>query len=96
MTTTMKLHKIALIGCGVSGTILLLKLLESVQPEDICVIDPAFDGGDLARHWSEVNSNTTWGQFLDATDKLILAKSVVDKKRTKYDPNSITPVYELI
>lgn len=95
MTTTMKLHKIALIGCGVSGTILLLKLLESVQPEDICVIDPAFDGGDLARHWSEVNSNTTWGQFLDATDKLILAKSVVDKKRTKYDPNSITPVYEL-
>jgi len=91
----MKIHKICLIGCGVAGTILLLKLLETIAPEDICVIDPAFDGGDLMRHWSDVKSNTTWQQFLDATDKLSVAKPIIDRRRDKFDPTKITPVWEL-
>jgi len=95
MTNTGKIHKICLIGCGVSGTVFLLKLLETIAPEDICMVDPAFDGGDLARHWSAINSNTTWQLFLDSIDKLPIAKSYIDKRRDKFALDSITPVWEL-
>ena len=91
----MSVYDICVIGCGVSGTILLLKLLETISPEKICVVDPAFDGGDLARHWSDVYSNTPWSLFLSSTDKLPLAKSAIDKRRDKYNPDDITPVWEL-
>lgn len=90
-----KPYKFCLIGCGVSGSILLLKLLETVSPDDICVIDPAFDGGDLARRWPEVSSNSTWGNFLEFGGKLALLKPILDKKRDKYNPDDTTPVWEL-
>ena len=81
--SSQKVYYICLIGCGVSGTILLLKLLETISPENICVVDPAFDGGDLMRRWSDINSNTTWQEFLNATDKLVIAKPVIDKVKGK-------------
>jgi hypothetical protein len=88
-------HKICLIGCGVSGSLLLLKLLETTEPHDICVIDPAFDGGDLGRRWPEVLSNSPWGNFLEFGGKLALLKPYLDKKRDKYAPEAVTPVWEL-
>ena len=91
----MSVYDICVIGCGVSGTIMILKLLETVSPEKICVIDPAFDGGDLARHWSDVYSNTPWSLFLSSTDNLPMAKPAIDKRRDKYNPDDITPVWEL-
>jgi hypothetical protein len=52
-----------IVGAGVSGLILLLLLAETGIPLDtIVVIDPYFDGGDLARKWSTVISNTPWSK----------------------------------
>jgi hypothetical protein len=91
----MSVYDICVIGCGVAGTILLLKLLETIPADKICVVDPAFDGGDLARHWSDVYSNTPWSLFLTSTEKLPVAKRAIDKRRDKYKPDDITPVWEL-
>ena len=91
----MSVYDICVIGCGVSGTIILLKLLETVSPDKICVVDPAFDGGDLARNWSDIKTNTPWSLFLSSTDKLSVAKAAIDKRRNKYNPDDITPVWEL-
>ena len=94
-------HKVCIIGCGVSGSLLLLKLLETFNTNsnhsnhDICVIDPAFDGGDLGRRWPEVLSNSTWGNFLEFGGKLSLLKPYLDTKRDKYAPEAVTPVWEL-
>ena len=50
-----------IVGAGATGLILLLLLAESKIPlESILIIDPYFDGGDLARKWSSVLSNTPW------------------------------------
>ena len=52
-----------IVGAGVSGLILLLLLAETGIPLDsIVIIDPYFDGGDLARKWSTVLSNTPWSK----------------------------------
>ena len=60
------------VGAGVSGLILLLLLAETGIPLDsIVVIDPYFDGGDLARKWSTVISNTPWSKtYTSLKDKL--------------------------
>ena len=89
-----KPYKICLVGCGVAGSLLLLKLLETVDPSEICVIDPAFDGGALARQWSEVLSNSPWGNFLEFGGKLTLLKPFLDKKQDKYAPEAVLPVGE--
>jgi hypothetical protein len=91
----MSTYDVCVIGCGVAGTIILLKLLESISPDKICVVDPAFDGGDLARNWSDIKSNTPWSLFLSSTEKLPVAKAAIDKRRDKYNPDDITPVWEL-
>lgn len=51
-----------IIGCGASGILLILLLIQSGQTplDQILVIDPYFDGGDLTRKWSSVISNTPW------------------------------------
>jgi hypothetical protein len=60
--------KICIIGAGVSGILLILLLQQSQQiPLDqLTVIDPYFDGGDLIRKWGSVVSNTPWSKTLDA------------------------------
>ena len=90
-----KIYKICLVGCGIAGSILLLKLLETIPPEEICVIDPAFDGGDLGRRWSEVTANSTWGNFIEFMGKLAVAKPFIEKRKDKYPSDTITPVWEL-
>ena len=58
---------ICIIGAGVTGLSLLLLLQESgADLSKIIIIDPHFDGGDLARKWTAVQSNTPWSKTLDA------------------------------
>ena len=56
------------IGAGASGILLILLLLHSrqVYPNDIVLIDPYMDGGDLSRRWSPVLSNTPWSATLNS------------------------------
>ena len=55
---------IAIVGAGVAG--LLLVLLLQPHTNDIVLIDPHFDGGDLCRSWHSVVSNTRWEQAIHA------------------------------
>jgi len=91
----MKVYKICVIGCGISGSLLLLKLLETIKPNDICCIDPAFDGGDLGRRWADVTSNTIWQQFISALDSVPNAQKALKERISLYEPTSLTPVCEL-
>lgn len=61
------MYKICIIGAGISG-LLLLHLFEEakVNPQDITIIDPYFDGGALMRKWPFVISNTKWEKTLEA------------------------------
>lgn len=62
-----KVYKLAIVGSGAAGLLALLSLStkSSIPPEQILLIDPYHDGGDLQRKWANIVSNTTWGQFLD-------------------------------
>ena len=61
------MNNICIIGAGVTGLSLLLLLQESgIDPSKIVVIDPHFDGGDLARKWTAIQSNTTLNKTTDA------------------------------
>ena len=90
-----KIYKYALIGCGVAGSILLLKLLETVSPDDICVIDPNFDGGDLGRRWGEVTANSSWGNFVEFVGRIQTAASYIARVKDRHPPDTITHVHEL-
>jgi cation diffusion facilitator CzcD-associated flavoprotein CzcO len=58
---------ICIIGAGATGLLLLLLLQEaSVDLSTITIIDPYFDGGDLARKWTAVISNTPWSKTIDS------------------------------
>jgi len=58
---------ICIIGAGATGLLLLLLLQEaSVDLSTVTIIDPYFDGGDLARKWTTVVSNTPWSKAIDS------------------------------
>ena len=57
------MNRICIIGAGATG-ILLLLLLRDVK--NITIIDPNFDGGDLARRWGAIQSNTPWSKTFNA------------------------------
>lgn len=58
---------ICIIGAGATGLLLLLLLQEaSVNLSTITIIDPYFDGGDLARKWTAVISNTPWSKTINS------------------------------
>jgi hypothetical protein len=57
------MDRIHIIGAGATG-ILLLLLLRDVK--NITIIDPNFDGGDLARRWGAIQSNTPWSKTFTA------------------------------
>jgi hypothetical protein len=61
------MKEICIIGSGAAGILLLLNLeANNVVPEKVTIVDPYHDGGELARSWSHVRSNTTWRQILEA------------------------------
>lgn len=56
---------ITIIGAGATGLSLLLLLQESgADLSTVAMIDPYFDGGDLTRKWTAVESNTPWSKTI--------------------------------
>lgn len=61
------MKRICIVGAGASALLLLLELEKnSVDPTCITVVDPTHTGGDLAKKWRYVRSNTTWRQIFEA------------------------------
>jgi hypothetical protein len=61
------MKQICIIGAGASALLLLLQFEKhNIDPKSITVIDPTHNGGDLAKKWSKVRSNTTWRQIFEA------------------------------
>ena len=58
--------KILIVGGGAAGLLFLwhLQTSQGVQPNEVVIVDPHHDGGDLQRRWSTVRSNTIWSQTL--------------------------------
>lgn len=85
---------IGIVGCGAASLLLLLLLsTEGVPPQDITIIDPYFDGGDLQRSWAGVRSNTQWRQLCSALQSLNPAWKV---PLGKWAPTETVPLAGLI
>lgn len=57
----------AIIGFGISGMIVFYELMKrNVNPEEVLIFDTDFMGGDLAKYYYDVESNTTWDKMLNA------------------------------
>jgi hypothetical protein len=57
---------ITLIGFGVAGQLLLSHILDIIPEHKITIVDPDFIGGDLARDYSAIDTNTTISQKVAA------------------------------
>jgi len=61
------MYRFCILGAGITGLGLLLLLHEAGVPLDqIVIVDPHYDGGDLARKWTTVLSNTPWSKTFAA------------------------------
>lgn len=61
------MYDLCILGAGITGLSLLLLLQETGRPlSRIAIVDPYFDGGDLARRWTSVPSNTPWSKTVQA------------------------------
>lgn len=64
---TLDMTDICIVGAGATGLLLLLLLQEAgADLSRVTMIDPQFDGGDLARKWAGVVSNTPWSKTIDS------------------------------
>jgi hypothetical protein len=67
----------------VTGLSLLLLLVKNgVDPATITLIDPHFDGGDLARKWGPVRSNTPWSKTVFALRRQGISPDIPDLSGT--------------
>jgi cation diffusion facilitator CzcD-associated flavoprotein CzcO len=83
---------LCIVGAGVTGLGLLLLLQSSgVDLSKVVMIDPHFDGGDLARKWGAVQSNTPWSKTANA---IRTACPEIDLSDVEY-PNETTPLSDL-
>jgi cation diffusion facilitator CzcD-associated flavoprotein CzcO len=58
---------LCIVGAGATGLCLLLLLQDAGHDmRRVAIVDPHFDGGDLARRWTRVQSNTPWSKTLRA------------------------------
>lgn len=61
------MKQLTIIGSGTASLLVLICLKNNkINPKQITIIDPYFDGGDLKRKWYSVRSNTVWKQILDS------------------------------
>ena len=59
-------EKRGILGFGLSGMLTYLELIKNgVSPSNISIFDPDFIGGDLARSYSSIESNTMWKSVVD-------------------------------
>jgi len=83
---------ICIIGAGATGLLLLLLIQETgFDLSKITIIDPYFDGGDLARKWTPVNSNTPWSKTVDSLKSMCPSLNI----STTNDPASSTPLVDI-
>ena len=81
--------KICIIGAGVTGLILLLMLTQAgVNPQDIAIIDPQFDGGDMCGKWGAIRSNTHWGKTITTLRQVLPGITIPDS----FDLGATTPL----
>ena len=61
------MKRVCIVGAGAAALLLLLQLEQhSIDPSWITVVDPTHSGGDLAKKWRYIRSNTTWRQVFEA------------------------------
>lgn len=83
-----------IIGAGVTGLSLLLLLKEAgADLSKVYIVDPYFDGGDLARKWTTVLSNTPWSKTFTALCSACPSLDVTPYVRQENDAH--TPLVEL-
>jgi hypothetical protein len=83
---------LCIIGAGITGLSLLLLLQETgADLSKVTIIDPHFDGGDLARRWGPVLSNTPWSKTIGALKDACPSLKVPDG----YPLNSTSPLIEI-
>ena len=86
------MSSICIVGAGATGLLLLLLLQESgYDMSKITIIDPYFDGGDLARKWTAVISNTPWSKSVNALKEVCPSISIP----TREGPDATTPLIEI-
>jgi hypothetical protein len=91
-----RIRMIAVLGCGVAGTLVVLELLaQNVSPNSICAIDPFFDGGALGRQWGDILSNTQWQQITNALQNYTSCRQFIEEYNQRYQPDQTVPLSEL-
>lgn len=84
-----------IVGAGVTGLLLLLLLAERGTPlENIVVIDPFFDGGDLNRKWGHVISNTPWSKTYESV-KTAFPSRTMPSWASENPPDQTTPLSQI-
>jgi hypothetical protein len=86
------MSSLCIIGAGITGLSLLLLLQEAgADLSAVTIIDPHFDGGDLARRWGPVLSNTPWSKTLGALSAACPSLKIPEG----YPLNSTSPLIEI-
>lgn len=81
-----------IVGAGIAGLICLLLLKEAgADVSHVYIVDPYFDGGDLARKWTSILSNTPWSKTVNALLKACPSLTVTSST----EPSSLTPLVEI-
>jgi hypothetical protein len=83
---------ITLVGFGISGQILLSYILDIIPAYKVAIIDPDFMGGDLAREYGAIESNTTIETKVKSIETLPSAtaqwSSTISSLKGRGDPSS--------
>jgi hypothetical protein len=86
------MSSICIVGAGATGLLLLLLLHESgFDMSKVTIVDPYFDGGDLARKWTAIVSNTPWSKSVNALKVACPSISIP----TREGPDTTTPLIEI-
>jgi len=86
---------ITLIGFGVAGQLLLSHILDKVAPHKIAIVDPDFIGGDLARDYRSINTNTTIRQKVNAFQTLSKWSATAESLKTRGDLSGCVSIASL-
>jgi len=81
-----------IVGAGITGLLLLLLLQDAgADLSKVTIVDPFYDGGDLARKWGPVLSNTPWSKTVTALTTQCPSLTI----GSSTDPTSNTPLIEI-
>ena len=88
---------ITLIGFGVAGQLLLSHILDKIPAHKIAIVDPDFIGGDLARDYQAIDTNTTISQKVAAFLSIQNGKwsDTVAALKARGDPNNCVSIASL-